>query len=276
VTGAWTLRRVASDLRRHAGLWLGLAAAFSVAAFGAAGLRAATRAPRAAPAVEPPAHVVAYLADDLGPEAVERLRQVLATLPDVEAARLVPPREALDRLRGELGPRASVVDGVGPDLMFTSIEVAARPASAPALAFRLRRVAGVADVDLVSPPAAPVLARWPSRSALAAAVAFLLLAVVVVSSSLARLRGRLRPELRVLETLGIARAVGARPALALATGASALGVGLGLAAAFVGIRLVAGHALPGREWAVGAAALLVVAHALARGALRLGRLADAR
>jgi cell division protein FtsX len=288
LTGPWLLRRLAGDARRHGGVWLGLGLAFALAAFCAAGARTTARAARAADVgagSEPPAHVVAYLDENLSPDAVADLRGVLARMPGVEDARVVSPRAALERLRGELGARAAVLEGIGPDLMFSSIEIAARPAIASALAFRLRRVAGVADVDLVSPPASVARAvplTFAGRElgrGLALVVAFVVVAfvVVVLGGALARLRVRYRPELRVLGTLGLSRAAAARPAQAHAAGAGAVGAAVGLVAAVVLARVFMTAATPpARELAVGAFAFVLVAYVLAWGALRVRDVAAAR
>ncbi len=285
MTGPWLVRRLAGDARRHTGAWLGIALAFALAAFCAAGARVTTHAGKgeAAAAVEPSALVITYLKDDLPPADVAALQRVLAGLPGVEAARLVSPREALERLRGELGARAAIVDGVGPELLFSSIEVTVRPAgAASALAFRLRRLAGVADVDLVAPPAGAAT-TLPARfgvAVLAVAVGggVLGLAVVLlIGGAFVRLRGRYRGELRVLAALGLSRPASARPAVVLATGAGALGVAAGLLAAFFAARVLwGGPSLPAREWGGGAAALILTAYVLSAGVLRVRDVVEAR
>jgi cell division protein FtsX len=279
LTRAWLLRRLVRDLRRHAGVWAALAAAFAAAGLCAAGARLSTVAPAAAPPAPPPAHVVAYLKDDLPDSDVAELVRVLSQLPEVEAVRALSAREGLERLRAELGPRAAVLEGVGADLLFPSLEIASRSASASALAFRLRRLAGVADVDLVPAPA-PVprpsvesLGAAPSRAALVVAG---LAALMALAAALGLLRVRLRDELAVLLTFGLTRAACARPALTLAATAGALGAALGLLGARTAASVWSGLALPPREWAAGVAVFAAVSLAAALTTLRAPEAARAR
>ncbi|HSZ83695.1 MAG TPA: permease-like cell division protein FtsX, partial [Polyangia bacterium] len=165
MTRAWLLRRLVGDARRHGAVWLAVAVAFAIVGFVAAGARLATRATAPRP-MAPQALVVAYLADDLDAPGVTDLRRVLATLPDVVAVRGVSAREGLERLRAGLGARGAVLEGVGADLLSPSLEIAVRPAStAGALAFRLRRLHGVVDVDVVSQPTNEALAAGPFTGA---------------------------------------------------------------------------------------------------------------
>lgn len=263
MTRAWLLRRLVGDARRHVGVWLALSAAFAAVGFCAAGARLATAASAGAAAShEAPAQLVAYLDDDLAAEKLPALVGVLSHLPDVEGVRVVSAREGLDRLRTELGARAAVLEGVGPDLLFPSLEIAARPAVASALAFRLRRLGGIADVDLVpTPPSAarPTslgLASTPARAALGVAGFTALLALL---AALGLLRARFRGELAVLLTFGATRGSSARPAVTLAATAGALGAALGVLGARLASRAWLGATLPPREWAVGVALLVVVA-----------------
>jgi hypothetical protein len=200
---------------------------------------------------------------------------VLAKLPGVDRAVLVPPREGLERLRRELGERAALLDGVEPELLFSSIDIAARPAQASSLAFRLRRLRGIADVDLVpaNGPAAPPppSAFAPARAWLASAgplIAGGVLALVALLGALAFLRARLRPELGLLLMLGVTRSTGVRPTLTLATCVGGLGGAAGVVAASLATRAWLGASgLPARELAIGAAALVLLALAASAGAV---------
>jgi FtsX extracellular domain len=276
VTRPWLLRRIVGDARRHRGVWLALAAAFGVVGFCAAGARLATRAATEAAvagAAEPVAHIIVSLKDDLGAEEIGTLRGVLTRLPGVEEVRSVSAREGLERLVHELGDRASLLDGVGSDLMFPTLEIAARPASAAsALAFRLRRLSGVADVDLVpatpasASPAPPWFgARGPWLVARVAALGGGVAALLALLWALALLRARLRPDLSVLVTLGVTRATSLRPALALATVSAAVGATLGLVGASGAGRAWLGlGALAAREGALGGLVLVALAFVAAR------------
>jgi len=288
VTRAWLLRRLVGDTRRHGVAWLALAAAFALVGFVAAGARLAARATATSPAPSE-ARVIAYLDDDLDTPAVAELRRVLGTLPGVEEVRGVSAREGLARLRAGLGARAAILEGVGADLLPPSLEIRARPAAtASALAFRLRRLPGVTDVDLVSddrvaaapPDATPRDVRDPLVGALRARAAIVCggaLALLALAGALRFLRARLRVELGLLFSLGLTRAASARPARWLATGAGLGGGALGLVAASLASRaLLGGVALPAREALLGAGALAVVALLAPRLALRVPEASGAR
>jgi cell division protein FtsX len=273
VTRPWLVRRLVGDARRHRGVWLAVTVAFAVVGFCAAGARLVGFGARAtAPA--PPSHLVVSLKDDLAAPAVAELARVLAGLPGVEDVRPVSAREGLERLVRALGDRAPLLDGVGADLMFPTLELAVRPAAAAdGLAFRLRRLRGVADVDLVSPAPLALDASGDggaptslgARAAIGAAGAAALLAL---AAALALLRARLRPELSVLLGLGVTRATGARPALVLATATAALGAAAGvLGASGMGHAWLGMDGLAARDGAIGIAALAVLALLASRVAL---------
>ena len=275
MTRAWLLRRLVGDGRRHGVVWLALAVAFAVVGFSAAGARLLGRA-SATPAA-PEARVIAYLADDLDARGAAELQRVLGTLPGVESVRAVSANEGLALLRRELGARAGVIEGVGADLLEPSLEIVARPSEAAALAFRLRRLRGVTDVDLVAaaPPVGPP-GESPSRARLGLALAGAL-GLLALLAALALLRARVRVELSLWLTLGLPRAACARPVLWLATAAGLLGAALGGVAASWAARAWLGAAgLPPREVALGALGLLVVALVASRVALRIPEAAGAR
>jgi hypothetical protein len=260
VTRAWLVRRLVGDVRRHAAAWLGLAAAFAVVAFAAAGARLVGRASPASPA--PPARVIAYLDEGV---ALGELERLVARVPGVDSVRAVSAPEGLDLLRRELGARAGVLEGLGADLLPASLEIVARPSVAEALAVRLRRVRGVSDVDLVSAPPPPRPSPRPARLGVALAGALGLLALV---AALAVLRARLRAELALWLTLGLTRAASARPALWLATVAGTLGAALGgFGASWVARAWLGAGVLPARELALGAAGVVALAAAASRIAL---------
>jgi hypothetical protein len=202
---------------------------------------------------------------------------VLERLPGVEAVRAVSGREGLELLRRELGARAAVLEGVGPDLLAPSLEIAARPETAAALAIRLRRTRGVADVDLVAAPDAPVAASEARRAARLGVALAGALGLLALAASLALLRARLRGELALWLTLGLTRAAGARPALWLAGAAGVAGAGLGAAGASWAARAwLDVAALRAPEIALGAGGILLFALAVSRIALRVPEAAGAR
>jgi FtsX extracellular domain len=276
VTRPWLLRRLVGDARRHCGVWLALAAAFGVVGFCAAGARLATSAAAAPAFVEAPAHVIVSLRDDLAAAEVLELRRVLSGLPGVEDVRAESARAGLERLVRELGDRASVLDGVGPDLMFPTLEITARPASAAALAFRLRRLSGVADVDLVAASPTPG-SRATGRSVRLAVAAGGAAALLALIAALGLLRARLRPELAVLVTLGVTRATSVHPALVLAAVSAGVGAAVGLLGASSAGRAWLGlGALAAREGALGVVTLLALALLATLAVLRGAEAAGAR
>ena len=270
MTRPWQLRRIVGDARRHRGVWLAVAGAIALAGFCAAAACLAVRSGRrAADPGEPASHLIVSLKDDLATADAGDLRRVLGRLPGVEEVRTVSAREALDQLVRALGDRAPLLDGVGSDLLFPTLEVAVRPDAAEGLAFRLRRVRGVVDVDLVpAAPPGPGSDRRAVLGARAAAAAGGGAALLALVAALAWLRARLRPELAVLLTLGATRATSLRPALLLVVAASVLGAAVGLlgatgaAHAWLGI-----GGLAAREGVLGGAALVALALVAARLAL---------
>jgi hypothetical protein len=282
VTRAWLLRRLVGDARRHGVVWLAVAVAFAMAGFVAAGARLAARA-SSPPPVTSQALVVAYLADDLDAPGVADLRRVLATLPDVVAVRGVTAREGLERLRAGLGTRGAVLEGVGADLLSPSLEIAVRPAAtAGALAFRLRRLHGVVDADLVPAQTRDETAGSRVGGALAGAgrapiVLGGALGGLALAASLWLLRARFGVELALLFSFGLPRAASARPARWLATIAALAGGALGLVAATAVARTWLGGELPPiREGLLGAGALVLVALVAPWLALRVPEAAHAR
>jgi hypothetical protein len=275
VTRAWLLRRLVGDGRRHGLAWLALVAAFGVVGFSAGGARLVARV--TVPGAPPGARVIAYLEDDLDAPGVAALERALAKLPGVETVRVVSAREGLELLRGALGPRAAVIEGVGPDLLAPSLEILARPTLAEALAFRLRRLRGVADVDLVAaPPPAPGPGDGPLRLRLLFAPGAAL-GVLGLLAAFALLRARLRVELALWFALGLTRGATARPAAWLAMASAGLGAALGgFAVWWTAPSWLGRGTLSLRELALGAASLLVVAFVASRLALRIPEAAGAR
>jgi FtsX extracellular domain len=287
VTGPWLLRRLVHDAGRHRVVWFALAGAFAVLGFCATNVRLAVRARRAssAAAARPAARIIAYVNDDLDAQAVTELQRVLRELPGVEEARLASAREVIELLHRELGDQAAVLDGVDEDLLFRSLDIAVRPASAAALAFRLRRLRGIADVDLVddgelpgqSSRALSIPAQASAHEGARASVALAAAAWLALWAAIALLRRRVRGEMPVFLAMGLTRGDSLRAPVLLTLGAATLGAVAGTLAAVSGWRAWVGAAgLPVRDWAVGLAALIGVALLLALAVLRVPDTADAR
>jgi cell division protein FtsX len=252
VISAWTLRRTLLDLRRQRWSLLGLAGAFALAALLTAGYRLGggrdLPAPGAARGSATPAQVIAYLREDMERQAIHRLRDVLAQLPGVQHVALVNGEEALVRLRRQLGERARVLDGADDGLLPASLEVWLSPGGDPItrarqLAWRLQRLDGIVDVDVVSEKADDKSEGWVQRLRQGRLV-LLLLALLGAGAALiqatAVARRRRRDELRVLLALGFTRGGLLLPAMALAAAMALLGSACGLALAQLGWRVAAG------------------------------------
>jgi cell division transport system permease protein len=260
MTPAWILRRTVLELRRQSGPLCALGIAFMLAALLLAGYRLARPAmPELRGGVAPAtaAQVIAYLREDLDQRAIQALRDVLAQLPGVERVKLVPPEEALARLRQQLGERGRVLDGAEDGLLPASLEVwlrrgaaegaAASPAReqdpaalARQLAWRLQRVDGIVEVDAVQPRGDDRVAAWAGafgRQTTVLLAATILGAVVVVLFGALAGRGRRRAEMQVLLALGFTRSALVLPAVLLGFGVALVGTAAGLVLAHVGWQL---------------------------------------
>ena len=156
----WLMRLMAICLRRHrlavaaccCALTVATAALFAcVGCF--SGVSAAAQRSISGMAAEP-VELVAFLREDLPSSARDTLSGVLARLPGVVDVRLLGSDEALARMRSELGERASVLDGVEEGFLPATLEVTLRSGRdgaerADALAWRLRRMEGITDVDVL-------------------------------------------------------------------------------------------------------------------------------
>ncbi|MBI2370445.1 MAG: ABC transporter permease [Deltaproteobacteria bacterium] len=96
--------------------------------------------------------VTAYLADGLSAEATQGLRSRIAGLPEVAQVRYVSKDDALKAFRGQLGPRASLLQGLTESPLPASFEIALRPMhrsadGAERLAGRLRDLQGIEEVS---------------------------------------------------------------------------------------------------------------------------------
>jgi len=100
------------------------------------------------------AQMIVYLEDDAPPSRARQIADALAKMPDVERVQTVDGKEAFARLRGSLGARADLLDGVEETALPTSLEVTLRGGGSSLLrahpAFeRLKRTPGVEEVELM-------------------------------------------------------------------------------------------------------------------------------
>ena len=163
---SWAIRL--SDIgfrRRRMALTLGCSA-FAVVTLGILGAIGSVAMWRNSRSASPgdSAELVAFLRDDLPAASRDALTAALARLPEVARVRLLGSDEALSRMRRDLGDRASVLDGVEEGFLPTTLEIALHPGRlgsdhAEAIAWRLRRMEGITDVDLLRTPGDEGLAR---------------------------------------------------------------------------------------------------------------------
>jgi cell division protein FtsX len=231
----WAVRLTAFDVRRHrGGVALGLVA-FAVAVAAATGSAAAYTAWRAKARTadrQAGAELVAFLRDDISEPSRRGLADALRGVPGVAAVRLLTSDEALARMRADLGERATLLDGVEEGFLPTTLEVALQPGPrgverADAIAWRLRRMEGIGEVDVLQTAddqrlaRADVVNRLLARRVVVAGVVVVVLALVVAAWALRR-----RPaDSLVLTELGFTGASVRGPAAArgvLVGGAGAL------------------------------------------------------
>ena len=238
----WMMRLTVQGLRRHRAVCLWSALGFACATAAVVACLSLARMPAGIATSTGTAQLVAFL-DDASP-AIERdaLAGVLRQLPGVAGVRVLASDEALGRMRAELGPRAALLDGVEDGFLPTTLEIALRPGPqgagrADELAWRLRRMAGISDVDVLRNEADHRLVTEQEsnrrlRWALAAAGGLLALACVALVSLVARRR---RADALVLDALGFTTWAVRGPAFVVGAAAAAGGA----SAILLGLRLVA-------------------------------------
>jgi cell division transport system permease protein len=95
-----------------------------------------------------------YLEDGISPVRVKKIADALVHMPGVAAVHTVDNHTAWERLRKSLGERESLLDGVEPELLPTSLEVSFTDGLAGAARLRhelnqLRQAPGVEDLELM-------------------------------------------------------------------------------------------------------------------------------
>jgi cell division protein FtsX len=286
VTAVWVLRRTVLELRRQGWSLAALAATFALASMLAAGYRLGA-APsaldhRGRPAAGPPAQVIAYLRDDLERPATSKLREALTRLPGVERVALVSGDEALVKLRRQLGERVRLLEGADDGLLPTSLEVWLAAGGDPVtrahqLAWRLQRLDGIVDADVIDSRADERAEGWVSavtqgRTLLFGAVLLGGAAVLICGGLVGRRRRR--EEMRALLALGFTRQALLVPLVVLASAAAVAGSACGLGAVAVARHLASstvsfGSGLTAGDWslgllaAIGLGAVIGISHGVA-------------
>lgn len=238
MTLPWTLRRLLREVLRRAGSLVTLAVAVGLGAGVAGAAVLGLRATRIIePLLEHNIHVIAYLGDELGPEARERLVGALRQIPGVERARMVEPEEALARLRAAVDSLggAAALSGLEPGFLPRSVEISVAggsemPARTAALAKRLQQLPGVAEVDAMSTGLVRLLSWMTLGRRLALAVVALtgLASAFAVALAIVAGRARRRGEAEVLALLGETRSGIGRTARLSGAAAALLGAAVGL------------------------------------------------
>ncbi|MEO8214875.1 MAG: permease-like cell division protein FtsX [Myxococcales bacterium] len=246
----WVVRLMAISLRRHrlaALVGCGAFALATLALFASLGYLAFSRAvpggggrPVAATTGDR-VELVAFLRDDLPSSSRDELSAVLARLPGVAGVRLLGSEEALARLRSELGDRAAVLDGVEEGFLPATLEVALQAGPngsdhADALAWRLRRMDGITDVDVLRSVEDGRLARAEAMGrrlgvgGLMLAIMTMVLALGLAALALRRPRGEARLMAGLGFTASAMAAPGAVAGMLCALGGTLIAACLGLLA----------------------------------------------
>ena len=237
----WGARLTWQGVRRHRAVFLVSAAGFACAAAALAVCLALGRAPGSATAATGTAQLVAFLDDALPALDRDALATALGQLPGVAGVRVLPSDEALGRMRAELGTRAALLDGVEDGFLPTTLEIALRPGAqgagrADELAWRLRRMAGISDVDVLRNEADHRLVTEQETSrrlrfGVLAVGGLLALAALALVGAVARRR---RADALILDGLGFTPMAVYGPAFV----GGALAAAAGTSLALLGLRLL--------------------------------------
>lgn len=226
----WGLRLTAQGLRRHRGAFLVSMAAFAIATGAVLVGIGCARIAAPAAASTGTAQLVAFVDDALPDGDRDALVAALGLLPGVSAVRVLPSDEALGRMRAELGERAAVLAGVEDGFLPTTLEIALRPGRqgvgrADELAWRLRRMAGISDVDVLRSEADHRLVEAQKTGHRLSVITVALggslaLAALLLAAGFLRKR---RADAFVLAGVGFTSAAVAGPACLAGAGAALLG-----------------------------------------------------
>lgn len=228
----WTLRRMQRAVKRQPAPLVALGGAFALLVLLMGAARVVSQiADSVLPRLAENVHVIAYLRDDMTADKAQALAEIVSRVPGVERVRAVDSAEALARLRAEaksMGGVAEFLDGVEEGFLPRSLEVRLQATTslserAVALAERLRRIPGIAEVDAMEDG----LARLRSVLGLLRGLGWSLFGLAVVAGvavlvlPLVQGRQRRQQEVAVLTLLGETPA-GIRRPWALAGGLSAV------------------------------------------------------
>jgi cell division transport system permease protein len=187
-----------------------------------------------------------YLEDDATPERGRQIAGALTRLPGVLAVQNVSAHEAWERLKRAMGERADLLGGVEEGFLPASVEVTLKPGVADMLrahpAFeRLRRTAGVADVELIGDWAGRLRAMQALVDAAVWAVGLLVLAacLYIVGSTIRLGVFARRDEIEIWKLVGATNGFVKAPFLVEGALQGGLGAGVALTLLYGLFRLAA-------------------------------------
>jgi cell division protein FtsX len=213
MTMPWVLRRTGREALRHKASVVALVGAFAaLAALGAVAAFGARAADALAPFIEHDVHVIAYLQDKVSSDRIDAISGILTRLPGVKSVASIDSGEAARRLRAEaaaLRGGSALVDGFEDGFLPRTLEIALEPsdnltARAIDLADRLRKIAGIAEVDAMENGLFRLVA-WLNLARRAGQVIFalaLMAGLAALAWSVGKARDRRREQADTLSLLG--------------------------------------------------------------------------
>jgi cell division transport system permease protein len=188
--------------------------------------------------------MVVYLDDGTDPAAARKIAQALRQAGGVERVDYVPADQALERLKGSLGERGALLDGIETGYLPASLEVSLAPgvremASASPLVSRLRATPGIEEVEFLGDWVDKVAALHRTLRLLAAALAaaVALACVYVVAGTIKLGMAARKDEIEVLSLVGATERFVRGPLLVEGALQGLLGAGLAVGVLFIVFRL---------------------------------------
>jgi cell division transport system permease protein len=189
--------------------------------------------------------VVAYLADGLPADEVNRLTESISRLAGVSAVKYVSREDAIERFRRDLGGQAGILDGLARNPLPACLEVQLRdggsdPARVRAIAAEARAMRGVEDVQFGEEWIAQYSAALNLIRILGIVIgAFLLVGSALVVANTIRLAVYARrEELEILSLVGASKPFVRIPFLIEGVLQGLLGAALAIAILYAGYRYV--------------------------------------